>query len=257
VRATFNTFDARIRWDMMRTLLKVGVPAGFQLICDILAWTVFINVIVASFGTAALSANSFAFTYMHVSFMPAIGVGAAVTALVGKYIGMKRFDVAIRRAHMGFFVVVGYMLMCGVLFYLYRHDLMKLFSDDPEVIRIGAVLMLFIAAYQLFDAMFIIYVSALRGAGDTLVPSVVQIVLVWTIVVGGGTLATKFAPQWGISGPWTLATIFGGILGVYLLARFSRGEWKHIRLHPESPADSRFEVIPAKLPGSLELSTEE
>jgi Na+-driven multidrug efflux pump len=48
------------------------------------------NVIVARFGTAALSANSFAFSYMHVCFMPAIGVGQAVTALVGKYIGMGR-----------------------------------------------------------------------------------------------------------------------------------------------------------------------
>ncbi|MGE5612263.1 MAG: MATE family efflux transporter, partial [Bacillota bacterium] len=172
IARTFNTHDWVLRWNMLRTLLRVGLPAGFQLVCDIVAWTVFMNVIVAAFGTAALAANSFTFTYMHVSFMPAIGVGAAVTALVGKYIGMKRPDLAERRAHLGFFVVAVYMVACGVLFYVFRHDLMRLFSDDAEVLRIGAVLLVFAGAYQIFDAMFIVYVGALRGAGDTLIPAV-------------------------------------------------------------------------------------
>ncbi len=230
VRA-FNTLDWRLRWKLMRTLLRIGLPAGFQLICDVVAWAVFLNVIIARFGTAALSANSFAFTYMHVSFMPAIGVGAAVTALVGKYIGMKRYDLAARRAHLGFGVCAIYMVGCGVAFYVFRHDLIRLFSDRPEVLRIGAVMLIFTAAYQIFDAMFIVYVGALRGAGDTLVPAAVQAVLVWTIVVGGGMVCARYAPQYGISGPWTLATVFGALLGLYLLFRFRRGGWKSIRLH--------------------------
>jgi MATE family multidrug resistance protein len=232
---TFNTLDWKLRWDMQRTLLRVGLPAGFQLICDVAAWTVFLNIIMVSFGTAALSANSFAFTYMHLSFMPAIGVGAAVTALVGKYIGMKRYDLAERRAHLGFFVCAIYMVVCGVMFLLFRNDLIRLFSNDPQVLRIGAVTMIFVAAYQIFDAMFIVYVGALRGAGDTLVPAAVQAVLVWTIVVGGGFATARYAPQYGVSGPWTLATLFGALLGVYLLVRFKRGRWKSIRLHPDEP----------------------
>ncbi|MCY2954279.1 MAG: MATE family efflux transporter [Planctomycetota bacterium] len=232
---TFNTLDWKLRWDMQRTLLRVGLPAGFQLICDVAAWTVFLNIIMVSFGTAALSANSFAFTYMHMSFMPAIGVGAAVTALVGKYIGMKRYDLAERRAHLGFFVCAIYMVVCGAMFFLFRNDLIRLFSNDPQVLRIGAVTMIFVAAYQIFDAMFIVYVGALRGAGDTLVPAAVQAVLVWTIVVGGGFATTRYAPQYGVSGPWTLATLFGALLGFYLLLRFKRGRWKSIRLHPDEP----------------------
>ena len=59
-------------------------------------------------------------------------------------------------------------------------------------------------------------------------------------VVGGGALAAKYAPQYGVSGPWTLATLFCGVLGLYLLKRFLRGGWKSIRLHgDEPPADVR------------------
>jgi len=240
----FNTFDWRPRRDLFARLLRIGLPAGFQLVCDIVAWTVFLNVIVAGFGTAALSANSFVFSYMHLCFMPAIGVGAAVTALVGKYIGMGRPDIAARRAHLGFFVCAIYMVLAGIMLYVFRYELIGLFSHDPQILRIGSQLMLFLALYQLFDAMFVVYVGALRGAGDTLVPAVVQTSLVWTMVVGGGALVARQYPQFGVAGPWTLATFFGACLGLFLLVRFKRGGWKRIRLHGD--ADLTADIEPSR-----------
>jgi MATE family multidrug resistance protein len=226
----YNTGDWRLRWSEFKVMIRVGIPSGFQLICDISAWAVFLNVIVGSFGTAALSATTFAFTYMSLCFMPAVGVGSAVTALVGNYIGMKRYDVAEQRAHLGFFLCAVYMVAVGLILFALRFKLMAVFSPHPEVQSIGATILVFVAIYQLFDAMFIVYVGAARGAGDTLVPAVVQAILVWTIVVGGGGLIAKYAPQFGVSGPWTLATIFGAILGIFLLVRFRRGGWKTIDL---------------------------
>lgn len=238
VARLFNTYDFALRRDLFVRLLRVGLPSGLQLICDVVAWTVFLNVIVAGFGTAALSANSFAFSYMHVCFMPAIGVGAAVTALVGKYIGMGRPDLAAKRAHLGFFVCAAYMISAGAVLFLFREALIGLFTDDPEVLLIGGRIMLFVALYQAFDAMFVVYVGALRGAGDTLVPAVVQTALVWTIVVGGGIAIARAAPQYGVVGPWSLATLFGACLGLFLLTRFQRGAWKMIRLHDEEPVSN-------------------
>ncbi|MCL2649292.1 MAG: MATE family efflux transporter [Phycisphaerales bacterium] len=244
IRHTYNTFDWRFRWDKMKTLLRVGTPAGLQFSCDIIAWTVFANIIIAKFGDAAIMANSFAFGYMAVSFMPAIGLGVAVTALTGKYIGMNRHDLVRRRAHLGFVFAASYMFLCGVGFFLFRHKLMGIFSDNLEVQSVGATMLIFVAIYQIFDAMFVIYSSALRGAGDTLIPTIVQLTLIWSIVVGGGILAARHAPSYGISGPWTLATLFGAILGIYLLIRFQRGKWQTIRLHHdnETVENSKFET---------------
>lgn len=244
ISSVYNTRDWRPDLKMTRTLLRIGVPAGFQLICDITAWMVFMNVILAAFGTAAVAANSFAFTYMHVCFMPAIGVGHAVTALVGKYIGAGKPDLATRRAHLGFFVCAIYMVAAGAAMAVFRYELIGVFSSDPQIIQIGATLMLFVAAYQVFDAMFVVYVGALRGAGDTLVPAAVQAVLVWLIVVLGGFLAVRYAPAWGVAGPWTLASIFGAILGLFLLIRFQRGGWKNIRLHDHDGAGSIDAIDP-------------
>jgi multidrug resistance protein, MATE family len=247
----FGTNQWRLHLDQMRTLLKIGLPAGFQLICDITAWMIFMNVIVGAFGTTALAANSFAFTYMHLCFMPAFGVGGAVTALVGKYIGMKRHDVSMQRAHLGFFVCAVYMVAAGIGLGVFGRQLMDVFTDDPAVIEIGARILIFVAMYQIFDAMFLVYSSALRGAGDTLVPAVVQAVLVWSIVVGGGFGLIRWFPQFGVSGPWTVATVFGGILGLFLLTRFSRGRWKSIQL--DLPTASNVAADSAKLADLTEV----
>jgi multidrug resistance protein, MATE family len=231
----------------MGTLVRVGVPSGGQFVADILAWTLFMSLIMGVYGTKAMAANTFVFRFWQMSFMPAIGLSAAVTALVGRYIGMKRPDVAEARADLGFRVSAVYMLSCGAFFFVMRHRLIGMFTDDPEILRIGAMVLVFAAIYQFFDAMYIIYNGALRGAGDTLVPALAVLVLCWAITVGGGYAVARLHPEWGPGGPWVMATIYGVLLGIFMLVRFKRGRWRSIRLEGSGALDRLpgFEVIAA------------
>src|SRR6185369_4487195 len=106
--------------------------------------------------------------------------------LVGRYIGRGQPDLAVRRAHLGFAVAVTYMLACAAVFVLARRQLIGLFTIDDQVMRTGATLLVFAAAYQLFDAMYVVYYGAPRGAGDTFVPAVATAGLCWSITVLGG-----------------------------------------------------------------------
>ena len=162
--------------------------------------------------------------------MPAFGISTAVTALVGRYIGRRQPDVAMQRAHLGFALAVTYMLACAAVFFFARQQLIGFFAVDPDVLKLGATLLIFAAIYQLFDAMYIVYYGALRGAGDTFVPAIVTAALCWSITVLGGYLAARHAPRLGPSGPWILATIYGAILGVFMYTRFIRGRWRSINL---------------------------
>jgi multidrug resistance protein, MATE family len=237
VRTRFNVADWRLRPRMLWTLLKIGIPSGVQVVAEVLAWTMFCILVMAPFGTEIMAANTFTFRYMSVSFMPAFGISMAVTALVGRYLGMGREGIAKQRADLGFAVTGTVMLSCGLLFFLGRNVLMGLFSRDPTVLRVGGMLLTFAALYQLFDAMYIIYNGALRGAGDTLVPALATAGLVWGITVLGGYIIARMEPQWGPSGPWTVATIYGVILGVFVMSRFRRRRWKAL----ESPSADRAE----------------
>ena len=247
MRLTFNTLDWRPRPAHMWTLLKIGLPSGAQIVADVAAWMLFQTWVIAQFSTAAMAANTFAFRYLSVSFMPAFGIATAVTALVGRYIGAGRPDVAAQRAHLGFYVTAVYMLACGAAYILGRNVLIGLFTDDPEVVRLGVIVMIFCGIYQLFDAMYIVYNGALRGAGDTFVPAVTLFLLCWGITVGGGYAVARLRPEWGLVGPWTMATLYGAILGLFLLVRFTRGRWRSIRLESKEASDTvrGFDPLPA------------
>jgi multidrug resistance protein, MATE family len=254
VRRAFNVRDWLPRPEALRTLLKVGIPSGVQTVADVLAWSAFQMWVMGVFGTASMAANAFVFRYMSVSFMPAYGLSVAVTALVGRYIGMGRPDVAIRRADLGFVVAAAYMLLCGLAFFLGRNVLIGLFASEEQVRRVGAMLLVFAAVYQFFDAMYIVYNGALRGAGDTLMPAVMTGVLCWSITVFGGYAVARWWNALGPAGPWVTATAYGVILGIFMLARFRRGGWRSIRLEEPRAADTvrEFDVAMPLRPDGVE-----
>lgn len=230
IRGMYHVADWRPRMERMLTLIRIGVPSGLQFVGDVMAWAVFGMLVMAAFGTEAMAANTFIMRYMSMSFMPAFGISAAVTALVGRYIGRGLPDVAAQRAKLGFIVTATYMLACGLVFLVFRHQLMHVFTDNPKVVKWGAMLLIFAAVYQIFDAIYIVYSGALRGAGDTLVPALVTAGLCWLCVVGLGYGVAKWLPQFGLVGPWTVATFYGVILGLFMYIRFRRGAWRHIRI---------------------------
>ncbi len=196
IRQRYNLRDWKPRAKMLLTLLRIGIPSGVQIVADVLAWSLYTMWVMAIFGNKVMAANTFVFRYMSVSFMPAFGISTAVTALVGRNLGMGRPDIARRRADLGFIVAAAYMLSCGLFFFAGRHVLIGLFSDDPEVLRVGSMLLVFAAVYQFFDAMYIIYNGALRGSGDTFIPAVATASLCWSLTVFGGYIIARRHTEW-------------------------------------------------------------
>jgi MATE family multidrug resistance protein len=230
IRQSFNLTDWTLRAREMWMLLKMGVPAGVQFVTGVLAWTAFVTWVMAPFHTETIAANVLVFRYMSVSFMPAFGISIAVTALVGRYIGMGRPDIAAQRANLGFLVILTYMIGCGLLLFLFRAQLIGLFTTNPSVLRTGQVLLIFAAVYQLFDGTYIVYNGALRGAGDTFVPALVTASVCWGIIVFGGFLISRLCPHLGPAGPWITDTASGIVLGIFMFTRFTAGNWRRIHL---------------------------
>jgi MATE family multidrug resistance protein len=218
------------RWNRTRTinLLRVGLPAGVQFTMDILAWSVFMMWLVGRFGPKHLAATNIVWQFLHLSFMPALGIGIGLTAVVGKAIGERRVDKAKRRTRIAMGLCGTYMASCGLAFFLLRGFIIRLFNADPEVIRLGEQLMVCGAIFQLFDAMCLVYSSSLKGAGDTVWPAVALVVTCWIVLVGGGSTLARRAPELGALGPWIAATAYVILLGLILAGRWWRGQWQKI-----------------------------
>ena len=232
IRTTYGLAKARFDRPAFMTLLKVGLPSGVQLSSDVMAWTLFSVWVMAPFGTDTMAANTFTFRFNAVSFMPAYGIGTAVTAVVGRYIGRGEPQIAVQRAHLGFCFAGVYMILCGIVFFVGRRWLLELFTQNPHILQIGSMMLIYAAIYQFFDAMYIIYNGALRGAGDTLVAGMTTAGLCWGVTVLGAGSVARFCPQFGPAGPWAAATLYGIVLGLFMFIRFYIGPWRKIRLGP-------------------------
>jgi MATE family multidrug resistance protein len=217
-------------------MVRIGGPTAVQWLVDIGSWLVFLAVIMPPYGVNAVAASNVGLQYMHLSFMPAIGIGIALCSQVGFAIGEGKPERALRQARVAMRLTGGFMGAVGILFVLAGYPLMWLFNKDPAVIRLGQWVLVGAAVFQIFDAMTITYMNALRGAGDTRWPAVVVFLCCWVIFVGGGVLVGRLVPQLGLMGPWAMCALYIVVLGLALRWRWVAGTWRQIRLFDARPA---------------------
>ncbi len=219
----------------MKEILSLGWPAGAMFGSEMICWGFFMLYLIGGQGAEANTAGFIAQQWMSMSFMPAVGLSYAVSATVGKYMGMKRPDLAAQRAMVGLKVGMVYMGLCGLVFVLMRTELVEVFmpSDTPpearaRVLALGGQFLIATAAFQLFDAMAMVMGGALRGAGDTHFLGIATVVLSWGVLVGGGLAITTWAPGLGAVGPWIAAASYIAILAVVSFARYLGGAWRRL-----------------------------
>ena len=208
-----------------RHLAQVSWPIGVQRAVEMGAWALF-TTLIARLGAVEAAAHVVATQIMAVSYMAGYGVSIAATTLVGQYLGARNLPAA--RRSMASCLVLVFLLMgsIGLGVFVWRQPLADLFSRDQAVGRLSARLLLFVALFQLFDAVGLLAMGVLRGAGDTRWPMVVGVVLNWVLFVPGAALVIV-AWQGGITGGWSTALGYAIVLGVVLLYRVWRGDWQH------------------------------
>lgn len=234
IHVSFNTRTIKKGWREMKELIRIGVPASLHFGFDILSWGVVLIYFVGLFGTDHLAATTIVTRFMHISFMPPFGLANVLTAMVGKAIGQGRPDRARIHVRTAWRATVTYMGSLAILFYIFRYQIAGSFTDNQAVIDIGASVMVCVAVFQIFDAMNIVFLHGLRGAGDTFFPAVMTLTLCGTLFVGGGFYVVHHFPEWGSVGPWAMGAVYITCSGTFMLIRWHRGKWENIKLS-ESP----------------------
>jgi len=248
----FKTRSAwRPRWAPVRDVVRIGWPGGLMLLSELFCWTYLMVKLLPAGGEAAgedpvvhNAAGWAALRYMHIAFMPVVGMQAAVTAVVGRHLGAGDAGAAAHRAWLALKLSVAYMGTCGLCFVLFREWMIGVFIGErtPEeasaMIEIGAKVMIAAAVFQVFDAMAIVMLGALRGAGDTIWPGVATLVTSWIFIIGGGHLLIELAPGLGSIGPWIGGAAYIIVLGVLLTIRWRGGKWRSIRLLGDEAAQA-------------------
>ena len=238
-REEFNTLGGwRPERDLFRRLMVFGGPAGVQVFLDVLVFHVFVQ-LVGRLGEAATGATTLTVRLNMVAFLPMMGVGQAVSILVGQRLGGNRADLAQRSVFTGLKWVFGYMCVVASVYLLFPDALVSLFEGgrDPEgYARVAALvphLLVCVAIYSLADAVNLTFSFALRGAGDTRFVSMLTFALAWPIMV----IPTFVVVQTGgsVFAAWWFATAYIVAMAVCFGLRFRTGKWKTMRVIEATP----------------------
>lgn len=216
-----------------RELVRIGLPGGLTHFLDIAVWGIFTSYVIGWFGEVPLAANTAAMVFLHLCFMPAVGLNQGIAAIVGQWIGAGDIARAKARTWTAIKLAMAYMVPTGITLAIFGSQLVSLFSDQPEVIRLGHKLLILAAIFQAFDAVNITCMGALRGAGDTRF-------MMWVMFFGSYVaflpmaLVLAFVVSMGAFGAWLGATIYISGLSFVLFRRFNSERWRHINIFSEA-----------------------
>ncbi|HWQ15527.1 MAG TPA: MATE family efflux transporter [Roseiflexaceae bacterium] len=197
-----------------RGILDIGLPAALEEVVIITAIAA-LTPVVAALGTVSLAAHRVVINVLSLSFLPGIGFAMATTALVGQSVGARRMDEARAATSIALRWALIWMGGLGAAFLLFAPQLVRIFTDDPQMIAIGALSVQVVALTQPAWAGTFVFGGALRGTGDTRTPLVVSGTAMW-VIAGLAFLATRIWPA--LAAVWAAFLVIGP-LEVYLLRR--------------------------------------
>jgi len=185
------------------------------------------TLIVAPLGNIAIAANSFAITAESFCYMPGYGIEEATTTLVGQSLGAKRKDLAKQFSRISLALGAFIMTALAVVMYITAGALMGLLSKDPEVVALGARCLHIEAFAETMYAVSMVAYGACVGAGDTLMPSAMNLLSMWVVRIG---LALILTPMFGLIGYWIAMCIELNVRGALFLWRVRGDKWMKLSI---------------------------
>jgi len=169
----------------------------------------------------ALAANQIALNIVSFFFMVPFGLSTAAAVRVGQAVG-RQDPAGVRKAGTAALgVALAFALVMSALYSLAPGPLLRIFTADPALLEVGAVLLLICAAFQVFDGFQVVTTGALRGLGDTRTPMVVNLVGHWLVGLPLGYFLC-FRRGWGVAGLWSGLAFSLILVGATLLAVWRR-----------------------------------
>lgn len=204
-----------------KTAAKISLPIALEHIV-LCGAQIALTHIIAPLGTAAIAANNLAVTAESLCYMPGYGIGSAATTLVGQSMGAERRDLAKRFARLSVLSGITLMTITGVLMYILAPAAFTLLTTDEEVRILGTQVLRIEAFAEPLYAASIVAAGALRGAGDTRIPTLLNLISMWGVRI---TAASLLAPRFGLHGAWLAMCGELCVRGVLFLIRLGRGKW--------------------------------
>ena len=233
-----NRFDLVSSWrlniPLFNRLVYFGFPNGLRLFIDMTAFTAFL-MFVGTVGTREQVATNIAFNIEALAFLPMVGMMIGTAVLVGQRLGENKPELAEKAAWSAIHITFAFFSILAVLYvaipemFIYPFTLNRGLENIENSIDLIVVLLRFVAVFCLFDAIFLVFIGALEGAGDTRFIMKMSFIISILLFVVPCYIYIKFFDA-KVLVLWWMITINVIIYCSVFFWRFKTGPWRSMRV---------------------------
>ena len=217
--ATFSQVPQQV----YQRILRIGIMNASEMLSYNLSQMMIVYFVV-QMGTASLTAFTYAQNIARVSFAFALAVGQASQIQTSYYVGKQWLEQILQRVQLYF--LVSFMVSAAVtsLLFVFRYDLLALFTQDPEVTKLTALLIAGSILVETGRVFNLVFISALKGASDIKFPVQLGIFSMWGIAVSLTYLLGVYAGM-GVLGVWLAVAADEWFRGMIMARRWRSKVW--------------------------------
>ena len=225
-----------LSWDYIRKILKIGVPSALEQVMYQSCQLVFLFY-ATYLGASSLAARQYAANISMFIYLFAMAIGMGTSIIVGQLVGGNRQDEAYHRVWKSAKWASAATLVMVALIILFREQLMSLFSDDPEIIRLGASVLLLSILLETGRTLNIVIINSLRASGDAKYPVYIGLISMVGMSLPLGYLFV-FHMNLGLAGIWLAIAADEWTRAVIVFFRWKSRTWEKYTLVQPDRSDA-------------------
>jgi putative MATE family efflux protein len=223
-RVRLTRRDLRIVPSVIASLARVSSTGVVQFLIAHSSWVILVRII-STFGSLAVAGYTIGIRVFMFIILPSWGMSGAAATMVGQNLGARKPD----RAERAVYVTAGYnaiyLVSIAMVLIFAPHAIVQFFSNDPAVSHYAANCLRIIGYGNLTYAFGMVMVQAFNGAGDTVTPTMINVVAFWLCEIPlAWFLANRTLLH--VDGVFAAIPVANTVMTVISLIIFARGSWK-------------------------------
>lgn len=210
---------------IIRGLINIAWPATFQFILASGSWIVLAKIVADEGGTTASAGYQIAIRNLVFFILPAWGLSNAAATLVGQNLGAQQPDRAEKSVMLTAKYNIIFMSFVTLLFVAFPSPIIRLFSNEPEVIQVGVQSLRIIGTGFIFYGIGMVMMQAFNGSGDTKTPTWVNAIGFWGFQIPLAIVLSKYFHM-GAVGAFIAIPVSETAIAIACYILFKKGKWK-------------------------------
>lgn len=216
--------DLKLKSEVLRPMIKIALPSSIGQSATAFGFTL-LNTFIISYGNSTLAAFGIGNRINSLVLMPAMGIGSALATIVGQNLGadlIKRAKKSVQQSMILTTLVLG---IGGLLMFLFADPIMRQFSQDPEVIKLGNHYLRLISLSLPLVGLFQVFIGTFQGAGHTFSAMILMMGRLWGLRIPMILLFKNFT-DWGSNAIWYAMVLSNFLICIFAAGTYLTGKWQ-------------------------------